>query len=43
MDSSESAIRFYQKNGFEICDTYTLTYERIKVEFRGMFYMKKAL
>jgi GNAT superfamily N-acetyltransferase len=42
MDSSE-AIRFYQKNGFEICDTYTLDYERIKVELRGMFYMKKAL
>jgi diamine N-acetyltransferase len=42
MDSSE-AVRFYQKNGFEICDTYTLDYERIKVEFRGMFFMKKKL
>ncbi len=42
MDSSE-AIRFYQKNGFEICDTYTLDYERIKVEFRGMFFMVKEL
>jgi GNAT superfamily N-acetyltransferase len=42
MDSSD-AVRFYQKNGFEICDTYTLDYERIKVAFRGMFYMKKEL
>jgi diamine N-acetyltransferase len=42
MDSSD-AVRFYQKNGFEICNTYTLEYERIKVEFRGMFYMVKEL
>jgi diamine N-acetyltransferase len=42
MDSSE-AVRFYQKNGFEICDTYRLDYERIKVELRGMFFMVKAL
>lgn len=43
MDSSTAAIRFYEKNGFEICDTYTLTYERIKVEYRGMFFMIKEL
>ncbi len=42
MDSSE-AVGFYQKNGFKICDTYTLDYERIKVEFRGMFFMVKEL
>lgn len=43
MDSSESAIRFYKKLGFEIYGTSRLDFETMKPEFRGMVTMIKKL
>ncbi len=41
MDSS-SAIRFYERLGFEECGTFTLDFKLMKPEFRGMkIFMKK--
>ncbi|MCX2741658.1 GNAT family N-acetyltransferase [Pontibacter anaerobius] len=42
MDSSRS-VEFYEQNGFEKCDTYTLPFEQMKPEYRGMFVMKLEL
>jgi GNAT superfamily N-acetyltransferase len=39
MDSSRS-VAFYEQNGFVKCGTYTLPFEQMKPEFRGMFVMK---
>lgn len=43
MDSSEAAIRFYQKMGYEICGTYHLDLPFMKDELRGMYLMRKLL
>lgn len=42
MDSSKS-VNFYEQNGFEKCGTYTLGFETMKEEYRGMFVMKLML
>jgi diamine N-acetyltransferase len=39
MDSSRS-VEFYEQNGFVKCGTYTLPFEQMKPEYRGMFVMK---
>jgi ribosomal protein S18 acetylase RimI-like enzyme len=41
MDTSTQAIRFYEKNGFQICGAHTLSYEKMKPQLRGMFTMKR--
>ena len=43
MDSSNDAIRFYEQNGYQHCGTYTLEFETMKPEYRGMVIMKKEL
>ena len=43
MDSSEAAIRFYEQNGFQKCGTYSLDYEQMKPEYRGMVVLKMEL
>jgi ribosomal protein S18 acetylase RimI-like enzyme len=43
MDSSTDAIAFYKKLGFEIFDTLTLSFEQMKIEYRGMVVLKKLL
>jgi GNAT superfamily N-acetyltransferase len=43
MDSSTDPIRFYKKNGFEICGAHRLDFPQMKEEFRGMYMMKKYL
>lgn len=43
MDSSEPAIKFYQKLGFQVCGTSTLDFEMMKPEFRGMVRMIKRI
>lgn len=43
MDSSESAIKFYQKLGFQVCGTSTLEFEMMKPEVRGMVTMVKRI
>ena len=42
MDSAPS-VEFYKKVGFSILGNYLLPYEQMKVEYRGMFVMIKAL
>ena len=42
MDSSRSVI-FYEQNGFEKCGTYTLDFEAMKEEYRGMYVMQLPL
>ncbi|MFD2514912.1 GNAT family N-acetyltransferase [Pontibacter locisalis] len=42
MDSSKSVV-FYEKNGFEKCGTYTLDFEAMKEEYRGMYVLKLEL
>ncbi|WP_299824041.1 GNAT family N-acetyltransferase [uncultured Pontibacter sp.] len=42
MDSSKS-VAFYEQNGFEKCGTYTLNFEAMKEEYRGMYVMKLEL
>ncbi|WP_276497427.1 GNAT family N-acetyltransferase [Pontibacter litorisediminis] len=42
MDSSRS-VDFYEQNGFEKCGTYTLPFEQMKPEYRGMYVMKLEL
>lgn len=39
MDSSRS-VDFYEQNGFVKCGTYTLPFEQMKSEYRGMYVMK---
>ncbi len=43
MDTSESAIGFYKKLGFETCGRETLDFPQMKTELRGMLMMKKSL
>ena len=43
MDSSKSAIGFYESLGFEKYGTETLKFPQMKEELRGMFVMKKEL
>src|SRR5690606_24244887 len=43
MDSSNEAIRFYEQHGFQKCGTYTLDFEQMKPEYRGMVIMKMDL
>lgn len=43
MDTSQNAINFYKKLGFEICGNSVLDYELLKPELRGMVTMKKGL
>jgi ribosomal protein S18 acetylase RimI-like enzyme len=43
MDSSNEAIAFYKKTGFEICGTYVLPFTQMKEEYRGMFIMQKNI
>ena len=43
MDSSQAAIQFYKKMGFEICGTHYLDFPQMKEKFRGMYIMKKTL
>lgn len=43
MDSSHDAIWFYEQNGYHHCGTYTLDFEAMKPEYRGMVVMKKEL
>lgn len=42
MDSSRS-VNFYEQNGFEKCGTYTLPFEQMKPEYRGMYVMRQLL
>ncbi|WP_242927443.1 GNAT family N-acetyltransferase [Pontibacter vulgaris] len=42
MDSSP-AVNFYEQNGFEKCGTYTLDFEAMKEEYRGMYILKREL
>jgi diamine N-acetyltransferase len=42
MDSSP-ALEFYQRLGFEVCGSYTLDFEMMKPEFRGMKILMKKL
>ena len=42
MDSSRS-VGFYQKNGFQLCGTYTLDFEQMKPDYRCMVVMKMEL
>ncbi|MDX5421931.1 MAG: GNAT family N-acetyltransferase [Hymenobacteraceae bacterium] len=42
MDSSKS-VDFYEQNGFVKCGTYTLDFEAMKEEYRGMYVMKMEL
>ncbi len=42
MDSSRS-VDFYEQNGFVKCGTYTLDFEAMKEEYRGMYVMKREL
>ncbi|MCC9168715.1 GNAT family N-acetyltransferase [Pontibacter harenae] len=43
MDSSDDAVRFYERNGFQKCGTFLLDKPLMKVEYRGMFVMKRDL
>ena len=43
MDTSESAVEFYKKLGFETCGRETLDFPQMKTELRGMLVMKKSL
>lgn len=42
MDSSKS-VDFYEQNRFAKCGTYTLDFEAMKEEYRGMYVMKLEL
>ncbi|WP_347158525.1 GNAT family N-acetyltransferase [Pontibacter chitinilyticus] len=42
MDSSRS-VDFYEQNGFEKCGTYTLDFEQMKPEYRGMHILQLEL
>ncbi|WP_266204636.1 GNAT family N-acetyltransferase [Pontibacter kalidii] len=42
MDSSRS-VDFYEQNGFVKCGSYTLPFEQMKPEYRGMHVMKLEL
>ena len=43
MDSSQDALAFYQKLGFEVFDTLILPFEQMKKEYRGMVILKKPV
>jgi diamine N-acetyltransferase len=43
MDSSVDAIRFYEKQGFQKCGTWSLDFENMKLELRGMTILCKML
>ena len=42
MDSSRS-VDFYEQNGFRKTDTYTLDFEQMKPEYRGMYVLQLEL
>lgn len=42
MDSA-SSVAFYKKQGFTILSDYTLPYEQMKIEYRGMYVMVKEI
>ncbi|WP_242916878.1 GNAT family N-acetyltransferase [Pontibacter liquoris] len=42
MDSSRS-VQFYEQNGFRKCGTYTLDFEQMKPEYRGMYVLQTEL
>lgn len=43
MDTQEQALKFYQKNGFEICGSMTLDFDMMRPEYRGMYRLYKVL
>lgn len=43
MDSSQDAIRFYEKLGFQVCGTSRLDFTQMKTEFLGMVSMKRII
>lgn len=43
MDTSFDAMRFYEQNCYTKCGTYTLDFEAMKPEYRGMVIMKLDL
>ncbi|HTQ29168.1 MAG TPA: GNAT family N-acetyltransferase, partial [Puia sp.] len=43
MDSSQEAIAFYQRNGFNICGSHRLDSPVMKEEYRGMLILEKTL
>jgi ribosomal protein S18 acetylase RimI-like enzyme len=43
MDSSQNAIRFYEKLGFQVCGTSKLDFTQMKTEFLGMVAMRKMI
>jgi len=43
MDTQEQALRFYKKEGFEICGKTSLNFELLHESLRGMFIMQKEL
>ncbi len=43
MDTQSQALRFYEKEGYQLIDTLRLNFERIHPELRGMVIMKKSI
>jgi ribosomal protein S18 acetylase RimI-like enzyme len=43
MDTSDDAVAFYEKVGFEKCGGERLDFEMLKDELRGMFWMKREI
>ena len=43
MDTRRDAIRFYEKQGFDICGTWALDFDMMKPDCWGMVIMKKAI
>ena len=43
MDTSQDAVRFYEKAGFEICGTHQVDYVQKREGMRGMHLMRKNL
>ncbi len=43
MDTQEQALRFYKKEGFEVCGTAHLDFELLHAPLRGMYVMQKEL
>ena len=43
MDSSKDAIRFYEREGFQISGTFQLPFRLMKPEYRGMVILSKRI
>ena len=43
MDTQIQALKFYEKEGYQVIDTFRLDFERIHPELRGMVIMKKSI